>query len=75
MKDTKTLPDKSIVALYWARAESAIAESDHKYGRYLRSIAYHIVYDTFDTEECVSDTYLDAWVHLPGFSLGQSVAI
>ena len=65
MKEPKTMTDERIVALYWARSESAIAESDRKYGKYCRSIAYSIVADREDTEECVNDTYLDAWNTMP----------
>jgi RNA polymerase sigma-70 factor (ECF subfamily) len=57
--------DLQIIELYWARAESAISESEKKYGRYCRSIAYRILYNEEDSEECVSDTYLKAWNSIP----------
>lgn len=65
MKHAKPMPDDRIVALYWSRSESAITETASKYGGYCRSIAYNILYDAQDTEECVNDTYLDAWNCMP----------
>ena len=37
------MEDKQIVELYFARAESAVAETEKKYGRYLHYIAYRIL--------------------------------
>lgn len=59
------LDDDRIVALYWARSESAIEETAAKYGGYCHTIAYNILYDKEDAEECVNDTYLDAWNTMP----------
>ncbi len=57
--------DAEIVELYWARDESAIKYSDEKYGRYCRKIATGILYSNEDSEECVNDTYLNAWDSMP----------
>lgn len=59
------MEDKQIVALYWARSETAISETAAKYGRYCYTIAYHILHSHEDSEECVSDTYLRAWNAMP----------
>lgn len=59
------MEDEKIVALYFARDEEAIAETEKKYGNYLSSIAIHIVGDTEDARECVNDTYSDAWQSIP----------
>ncbi len=59
------MDDAKIVELYHARDESAISESDRKYGRYCRTVAYGILRNGEDTEECVSDTYLRAWNAMP----------
>ena len=48
--------DRDIIALYFARAESAIAETAEKYGGYCRAIASRIIKSPEDTEECLSDT-------------------
>lgn len=57
--------DQQIVDLYWARNESAIGETDYKYGKYLFTIAFNILHDRMDCEECVNDTYLGTWNRIP----------
>jgi RNA polymerase sigma-70 factor (ECF subfamily) len=59
------MEDHKIVDLYWARNEQGIAESDRKYGRILRSLALSLLDSREDAEECVNDTYLDAWNAMP----------
>ncbi len=59
------LSDEAIIDLFFARDETAIAESDRKYGPYLRSVAYHILHNDADCEECRNDTYLRAWETIP----------
>lgn len=55
------MEDKQIVELYWARSETAISETEKKYGRYCHYIAYQILYDNEDAKEVVNDTYLKTW--------------
>ena len=50
--------DEQIVELYWARSETAIAETEKKYGRYCRYIAFRILQNDEDAKEIVNDTYL-----------------
>lgn len=66
-KRTMRIPmdDEEIVELYWNRNEKAIEETDFKYKKYLFSIAYNIVHDRLDSEECLNDTYLGAWKAIP----------
>ena len=66
-KQTARTPmdDDKIVELYWERDEKAIEETDFKYKKYLFSIAYNVVYDRLDCEECLNDTYLGAWNAIP----------
>ena len=59
------MDDGSIVALYFARSEQAIRETDRKYGGYCYSIAYNILANQEDSEESVNDTYLSAWNSIP----------
>ena len=59
------MEDQQIVDLYFARSESAITETDRKYGRYCHSIAYNILEDNEDAKEIVNDTYLKAWNTIP----------
>ena len=59
------MEDKKIIELYFARNESAIAETDRKYGAYCRAIAYRILEDHLDSEEVANDTYLRLWNSIP----------
>lgn len=59
------MDDQKIIDLYWSRSESAISESNQKYGKYCYSIAYNILTNNEDAEECVSDTYMAAWKAMP----------
>ena len=66
-KQTARVPitDEKIIELYWSRNEKAIEETDLKYKKYLFSIAYNIVHDQLDCEECLNDTYLGTWNAIP----------
>ena len=64
-RDPVTLSDEQIVALYWARDEKAIDETDKKYNRYLYTVAYNILHNDPDCEECLNDTYLGTWNAIP----------
>ena len=59
------MEDNQIVDLYWARSEKAISETSNKYGHYCYYIAYNILHSKEDSEECVNDTYLNAWNAMP----------
>lgn len=59
------MEDRELIELYWTRSETAISESDIKYGKYLRYIANNILHNYQDSEECVNDTYLRAWKSIP----------
>jgi RNA polymerase sigma-70 factor (ECF subfamily) len=61
----KPMDDQSIIDLYFKRDEKAIEETDFKYRKYLIAIAYNIVHDGLDSEECMNDTYLGAWNAMP----------
>ena len=59
------MEDLRIIELYFARDEQAIKETDAKYGRLCRSIAYHILNNSEDSEECVNDAYVGVWNAIP----------
>jgi RNA polymerase sigma-70 factor (ECF subfamily) len=59
------MEDFEIVEMYWDRDENAITQTDRKYGKYCRKIAYSILFDREDTEECVNDTWLQTWNSIP----------
>ena len=57
--------DHSIVELYIARDEEAIRQTEAKYGRLCYGIAYRILGNEADAEECLNDTYLGIWNAIP----------
>lgn len=57
--------DRDIIELFFKRDESAISKTKEKYENYLFTVATHIVEIKEDAEECVNDTYLDAWNSMP----------
>lgn len=59
------MDDAKIVQLYWDRNEQAIPATANKYGNYCTSIAKNILGNHEDAEECVNDTYMNAWNSMP----------
>ncbi len=59
------MDDAKIVQLYWDRNEQAIPATADKYGNYCTAIARNILSNHEDAEECVNDTYLNAWNSMP----------
>ena len=51
--------------MYWERDQNAITETEIKYGNYCTSIAINILGNNEDAEECVNDTYMNAWNSMP----------
>ncbi len=64
-KHSSMISDEQIIDLYCDRNEKAIVETDAKYGNMLFTIAYSMLYDAQDCEECKNDTYLGAWNAIP----------
>lgn len=59
------MEDVNIVQLYWDRDQSAIGESDQKYGKYCFAVANRILDSREDSCECVNDTWHNAWRAIP----------
>ena len=59
------LSDEAITDLFFARDESAIAQTERKYGRLFFSIAAGITENREDAMECTNDTYLKLWNSIP----------
>lgn len=59
------MEDQDIIDLYFARSESAIKETESKYGKYCFAIAFRVLQSEEDSKECVNDTYLKAWNSIP----------
>lgn len=59
------MDDHTIITLYNARDERAIAETARKYGAYCLAVAENILASIRDSEECVNDTWLKTWNSIP----------
>lgn len=59
------MQDEQILDLYFDRDESAITETNKKYGAYCHTIALNILHSQEDSQECVNDTWLKAWNAIP----------
>ena len=59
------LSDEKIIELYFDRNEQAIEESSAKYGAYCSKVAFNILADAQISEECVNDTWFNAWNTIP----------
>lgn len=57
--------DAYIIDLFWNRDENAIKLIDEKYNSFCYSIAWRILTNREDSEECVSDTWFAAWRYIP----------
>lgn len=59
------MDDLNIIELYQKRDQSAITHTQMKYGAYCTEVAWRILGNIQDAEECVNDTYLRAWNTIP----------
>lgn len=59
------MDDRSIIELYLARDEQAIAKTQAKYGKLCMRIAHNVLGNEQDAEECVNDTYAGLWNAIP----------
>lgn len=57
--------DRKLIMLYQSRSEIAISETKSKYGRLIFSVAYDLLKNNSDAEECENDTYLGLWKSIP----------
>ena len=59
------MKDNQIIELYWSRDENAIRETNQKYGNYCFTVADNILHNREDSDECINDTWLQAWKAMP----------
>lgn len=57
--------DAALIALFEARDEQAITKTQQAYGGFCYSIAYRILGNAQDAEECVNDAMLCLWNVIP----------
>lgn len=59
------MDDSRIIELFFLRSEQAIAELSLRYGETCRKMAFHILNNLEDAEECVNDAYMGTWNSIP----------
>jgi len=59
------MEDQKIIELYFAREEQAVRETEIKYGKLCYGIAYRILGNREDAEECVNDVLAGLWQAIP----------
>lgn len=59
------MKDSEITELFWRHDEKAIDELSKKYENILLKLAFNILGNREDCEECVNDTYLKLWNLIP----------
>ena len=57
--------DYDIIHMFWNRNENAITLTKQRHGKYCYAIAYRILFNKEDSEECLNDTWLKAWGTIP----------
>ena len=65
VRKEETMKDVRIIELFWQRDETALTEVENKYANYCFAIAWKILMNREDSEECVNDTWLAAWNTIP----------
>lgn len=59
------MDDKEIFRLFAHGDENALKEADAKYGRYCFNIAYNILGNRPDAEECINEAFYNIWKSVP----------
>lgn len=59
------MEDKQIIMLFENRDETAICELSNKYNKFCFKIAWNILGNYEDVEECVNDTWFLVWRYIP----------
>lgn len=57
--------DNQIVDMLFSRSETALSTVQSKFGKYCYQIAYNVLGNDSDANECVNDTYLKIWQSIP----------
>lgn len=59
------MQEETLLDLYFARSETALEQTRQQYGTYCYAIAYRILAQPQDAEECENETYWKAWQAIP----------
>ncbi len=59
------MKDSEIIGLFFDRSERAVSCLDKQYGGIFRKLAYSLLSNKEDADECVNDAYLGVWNTVP----------
>ena len=59
------ISDEQIIEMLFNRKEQALTDTDDKYGKLCRKIAYNIIGSQNDVEFCVNNSYFQLWNAIP----------
>lgn len=59
------MQDTQIINALFERDESVFGELEARFGKLCLKIAYNVLENTEEAEECVNDTYLSVWESIP----------
>ena len=59
------MTDQELLSMLQQRDSNAIHVLSQQYGAYCRSIAYNILANPQDAEECCNDVWMQVWQHIP----------
>ena len=59
------MDDKKLADLFFERSEQAISELEREYGAGAKALAFNLLGDARDAEECLSDALLAVWSTVP----------
>ena len=59
------MQEETLLELYFSRSETALEQTKQQYGTYCYAIAYRILAQPQDAEECENETYWKAWQAIP----------
>jgi RNA polymerase sigma-70 factor (ECF subfamily) len=57
--------DEAIIRMFTARQEQALTETESRYGKWSRRLAFRILGDRQDAEECANDVLMQLWDSIP----------
>ena len=59
------MQEQAMLAMFRRRDESVLTHAQKQFGSYCYTIAYNILGNEQDAEECVNDTWLNLWNSIP----------
>ena len=63
--DPQSSADEAIIRMFTERREEALAETENRYGSMSKRLAFRILGDRQDAEECANDVLMQLWNSIP----------